>query len=152
MIGLAYKISQTGPLVSHLLFADDLILCTEASTAQAKVLNKCFGAALLRRVCLGELGMGVWLFFGRIIGLVVVFSVIFLWTLLWWMITCLFRIFGFLTIGIPLLYVCLPHNIVQKVLSIPIGLYSTHTDKLVWRHTPNGKFSVKSAYNKTSRE
>lgn len=28
-----------------------------------------------------------------------------------------------------LLYACLPHNIVQKIMRLPIGLYSTHTDK-----------------------
>lgn len=35
------KSSQNGPLVSHLFFADDLILFAETSTSQARVLKNC---------------------------------------------------------------------------------------------------------------
>lgn len=44
-----------------------------------------------------------------------------------------------------LLYACLPSDVVVKILSIPI--FCCHRkDKLVWKHTPNGTFSVKSSY------
>lgn len=47
-----------------------------------------------------------------------------------------------------LLYACLPPDIVEKILCIPIS--NCHQkDKLIWKHTSNGAFSVKSAYMST---
>lgn len=39
-----FKASISGPAVSHLFFADDLVLFSEASNSQAKVLRKCIDA------------------------------------------------------------------------------------------------------------
>ncbi|XP_062007342.1 uncharacterized protein LOC133724594 [Rosa rugosa] len=44
-----------------------------------------------------------------------------------------------------LLFACLPSEIAEKILSIPIGL-SNSPDKPIWSHSSTGKFSVKSAY------
>lgn len=43
-----------------------------------------------------------------------------------------------------LLFACLPMDIVERILCVPISM-NTHDDCLIWRHTPNGRFSVKSA-------
>lgn len=47
-----------------------------------------------------------------------------------------------------LLYACLPSDIVEKILCIPISLCN-HEDQLILKHIPNGAFSVKSAYLST---
>lgn len=46
---------------------------------------------------------------------------------------------------ITLLYACLPPEVVEKILCTPTSRCSQN-DKLIWKHTPNGTFSVKSAY------
>lgn len=45
-----------------------------------------------------------------------------------------------------LVYACLPPDIVAQTLCIPISCCGSR-DKLIWKHNPNGIFSVKSAYN-----
>lgn len=47
-----------------------------------------------------------------------------------------------------LLYACLPPDIVEQITCIPISM-SGLCDRLIWTHTANGKFSVKSAYLST---
>ncbi|KAK9941797.1 hypothetical protein M0R45_007491 [Rubus argutus] len=47
-----------------------------------------------------------------------------------------------------LLYACLPPEIVEQIISIPISI-SGHEDRLIWNHSTNGQFSVKSAYLST---
>ncbi|XP_021826059.1 uncharacterized protein LOC110766949 [Prunus avium] len=42
---------------------------------------------------------------------------------------------------------CLPDNIIQIILSTHAGFPGSGVDKNIWRLTPNGDFSVKSAYN-----
>lgn len=42
---------------------------------------------------------------------------------------------------------CLPENVVNDIIMIPISLSNSAPDRLIWKHNPNGNFSVSSAYN-----
>ena len=50
-----------------------------------------------------------------------------------------------------LLVACLPLKIVEQITCIPISTNGL-CDRLIWTHTANGKFSVKSAYLSTMNE
>lgn len=52
---------------------------------------------------------------------------------------------GILASHTTMLYACLLPDMVEMILSIPISS-SSQRDKLIWKHTLNGTFSVKSAY------
>ncbi|CAL8113803.1 unnamed protein product [Prunus armeniaca] len=47
---------------------------------------------------------------------------------------------------------CLPDEIVQMILSIHADFFGSGLDKRIWKFTPIGDFSVKSAYNTFSLE
>lgn len=46
-----------------------------------------------------------------------------------------------------MLYACLPAEIVERILCIPISNSRMIFDKPIWQYTPTGKFSVNSAYH-----
>ncbi|XP_061998871.1 uncharacterized protein LOC133716160 [Rosa rugosa] len=48
---------------------------------------------------------------------------------------------------ITMLFACLPPEIAAKIISIPIDNFGGKPDKIIWKHTSDGKFTVKSAFS-----
>ncbi|XP_061993910.1 uncharacterized protein LOC133711840 [Rosa rugosa] len=48
---------------------------------------------------------------------------------------------------ITMLFACLPPEIAAKIISIPIDNFGGKPDKIIWKHTSDGNFTVKSAFS-----
>ncbi|KAL6141307.1 hypothetical protein ACLB2K_059597 [Fragaria x ananassa] len=146
----AVSASQSGPKVSHLFFADDLVLFAEASPSQAIVMKRCLDqfcslsgqavsfeksllfcspntckslAAAISRTC----GSPLTAHLGKYLVRGVVHGASLLKRGLNW------------RIG--------DGKTISQVINVPTGFDGGGVDKLIWGHTSNGNFSLKSAYN-----
>ncbi|VVA38357.1 PREDICTED: reverse mRNAase [Prunus dulcis] len=160
------KSSQSGPCVSHLFFADDLVLFAEASTKQAQIMRDCLekfcsvsGQAVnfdkstifcspntgnvlaqdLSRICFSPLTANL---AGRATLIQSVTSYIPVYT----MQTAKLPFFKDGWWDIERLREVLSEEMVQQIINFPAGFGGGRADAKIWKCNPNGVFTVKTAY------